>query len=120
MSNNLFHKTYHLADIHNDPAIYPNPEQWDPSRYFPARAEDKKVQYGYLGWGVGRHPCLGMRFAKLEMNVIIAHFLATFDEYHLCNRAGEAVRGLPKVNIQGHAASKPDRPVYLKVHRREK
>jgi hypothetical protein len=61
-----------------------------------------------------------MRFAKLEMNVIIAHFLATFDEYHLCNRAGEAVRGLPEVNTQHHTSSKPDRPVYLKVHQREK
>jgi hypothetical protein len=61
-----------------------------------------------------------MRFAKLEMNVIIAHFLATFDEYHLCDRTGEAVHGLPKVDIQGHSASKPTRLVYLKVHRREK
>ena len=61
-----------------------------------------------------------MRFAKLEMNLIIAHFLATFDEYHLCNRAGEPVSGLPRVDVQGHVASKPIRPVYFKVHRREK
>ena len=61
-----------------------------------------------------------MRFAKLEINVIIAHFLATFDEYHLCDRTGEVAHGLPKVNFQGHAASKPSRPVYLKVRRREK
>jgi hypothetical protein len=61
-----------------------------------------------------------MRFAKLEINVIIAHFLAMFGEYHLCNRAGEDVRGLPKVNVQGHVARKPDRPIYLKVHREEK
>ena len=60
-----------------------------------------------------------MKFAKLEMNIIIAHFLATFDEYHLCDRTGEVVRGLPKVNVEGHGASKPSRPVYLKVHRRE-
>jgi cytochrome P450 len=114
------HQIYHLGSTHQNHDIYPNPEQWDPSRYFPERAEDKKVQYGYAGWGLGRHPCLGMRFAKLEMNVITAHFLATFDEYHLCDRAGEAVRGLPRVDVQGHAASKPSRPVYLKVHRREK
>jgi cytochrome P450 len=109
-----------MASAHQDPTIYPNPEQWDPSRYFPERAEDKKVPYGWVGWGVGRHPCVGMRFAKLEMNIIIAHFLATFDEYHLCDHTGEVVHGLPKVNIEGHIASKPSRPVYLKVHRREK
>jgi hypothetical protein len=61
-----------------------------------------------------------MRFAKLEINVIVAHFLAMFDEYHLCNQAGERVRDLPKVNLQGHAASMPDWPIYLKVHRGEK
>jgi hypothetical protein len=61
-----------------------------------------------------------MRFAKLEMNVIIAYFLATFDEYHLCDRAGEAVRGLPPVDVEGHTAIKPVRPVFLKLHPRAK
>lgn len=37
--------------------IYPNPKVWDPSRYLPGRAEDKKVEHGYLGWGTGLHPC---------------------------------------------------------------
>ena len=60
-----------------------------------------------------------MRFAKLETNVIIAHFLAMFDEYHLCDANGEAVARLPLSNLQAHATSKPDRPVYSKVHRRE-
>jgi cytochrome P450 len=48
---------YHLGDVHLNPEIYPNPKQWDPSRYFPEKAEDKKRPMGYLGWGVGRHPC---------------------------------------------------------------
>ena len=75
---------YHLADTHMDPEIYAQPcvsrirpffvlvgademlrildsEKWDPSRYLPDREEDKKVTYGWLGWGVARHPCLGMR-----------------------------------------------------------
>lgn len=112
-------QAYHFSICHLDPSIYPDPEQWDPSRYFPERAEDKKAPYAHTGWGVGRHPCLGMKFAKLEMNVIIAHFLAMFDEYHLCNRAGKAVHGLPKVDLEAYVASKPRSPVYLKVHRRE-
>ena len=86
---------------------------------FPERAEDKKVSFGYLGWEAGRHPCLGMRFANLETNVIIAHFLATFDEYHLCDASGEAVPGLPQPDFEAHATSKPAQPVYLKVHWKE-
>jgi cytochrome P450 len=49
--------TYHIDDIHLDPTVYKDPEKWDPSRYLPDRAEDKKKPLSYLGWGVGRHPC---------------------------------------------------------------
>lgn len=44
--------TYPVGDIHYDPQLYPNPDEWDPSRYMPERAEDKKIQYGYMGWGL--------------------------------------------------------------------
>jgi cytochrome P450 len=49
--------TYATGDIHLDPEIYPDPHKWDPARYFPERAEDKKKEYAFVGWGVGRHPC---------------------------------------------------------------
>lgn len=49
--------TYALDDLHFDPAIYTDPYTWDPSRFLPDRAEDKKVPLGYLGWGIGRHFC---------------------------------------------------------------
>jgi len=48
---------YPLADIHHDPEVYDQPEEWNPSRYLPDRQEDKKKPYAYLGWGMGRHPC---------------------------------------------------------------
>lgn len=38
-----YYVAYHLADIHHDESVYPNPERWDPGRYLPDRAEDKKV-----------------------------------------------------------------------------
>jgi cytochrome P450 len=38
-----YYVTYPLADIHHDESIYPDPERWDPGRYLPNRAEDKKV-----------------------------------------------------------------------------
>lgn len=34
---------------------------FDPTRFLPDRAEDKKVPHAFLGWGSGRHPCLGMK-----------------------------------------------------------
>jgi cytochrome P450 len=50
--------TYATGDIHLDPEVYREPHKWDPSRYLPERAEDKKKDvHGFVGWGVGRHPC---------------------------------------------------------------
>lgn len=53
-----------MADIHMNPSVYKDPSKWDPSRYDEDRAEDKKVPLAYLGWGGGRHPCLGMRVSS--------------------------------------------------------
>lgn len=61
---------YHFNDTHQDPSIYPNPTRWDPSRYSEDKAEDKKKQYAYLGWGVGRHPCC--KLLSLPDNLRIA------------------------------------------------
>ena len=51
--------------MHHDTTIYPDSDKWDPSRYLPERAEDKKAELGWLGWGVGRHPCLGMKVSLI-------------------------------------------------------
>lgn len=48
---------YLLDDVHFNPEVYTEPNKWDPGRYLPDRAEDKKTPLSYLGWGVGRHPC---------------------------------------------------------------
>lgn len=52
---------YHLNDVHRDENVYPDAEKWDPERYLPDRAEDKKKERAFIGWGAGLHPCLGMR-----------------------------------------------------------
>lgn len=44
--------TLTTADIHYHPAIYTNPDEWDPDRYLPGREEDKKQSYAWMGRGV--------------------------------------------------------------------
>ncbi|CAM1502719.1 Fc.00g074950.m01.CDS01 [Cosmosporella sp. VM-42] len=78
---------YLMDDTHFSEEIYEDPWRWDPGRFLPSRAEDKKVPNAYLGWGTGLHPCLGTRFAKLEIIVSTALFMAYFD-FHLCNEDG--------------------------------
>ena len=44
---------YPLADVHLDPEIYSQPNEFDPDRYTPGREEDKKGTFSYLAWGAG-------------------------------------------------------------------
>lgn len=105
---------YWPDEVHMDESLYPDPLRFDPGRYFENRAEDKKVQHGYLGWGAGRHPCLGMRFAKLEMAVITAYFVAMFD-FELSDKDGNLSTKAPRpVSRNQKQAEKPKEPVYLR------
>ncbi|OLN96091.1 Obtusifoliol 14-alpha demethylase 2 [Colletotrichum chlorophyti] len=131
--------TYAVADLHLDPEIYADPLKWDPARYLPDRAEDKKKSvHGFLGWGTGRHPCckfkfliipfvdsadvvcvVGVRFAKLEQNIITAYFIASFD-FHLENKSGDKLAVPPQTDFDRHTAYKPNPPVFLRVAPKEK
>lgn len=103
--------TYLVGDVHQDPAVYPDPLKWDPFRYI-ERAEDKKVHNGAIMWGVSRHPCLGMRFAKLENNLITAFFLAYFDDLQAHDSTGRLFEPPPpEMNL--HAAHRPQVPTWL-------
>ncbi|TQN66212.1 Obtusifoliol 14-alpha demethylase [Colletotrichum shisoi] len=105
---------YATGDIHLDPQVYPDPLKWDPARYLPDRAEDKKKPDAFVGWGAGRHPCLGVRFAKLEQNIITAYFIASFD-FSLEDEKGTKLTTPPQVDVERHSAHKPDPPQFLRV-----
>lgn len=107
---------YLIDDVHMDPEVYTDPESFDPGRF--ERGEDKKVPFGYLGWGVGRHPCLGMKFAKLEMMIIGAIFVAMFD-YEALDAEGNPLKKPPPIDRQRFTAHKPSQKVKLRYTVRE-
>ena len=43
------------TSVHFDPAVYTNPTEFDPGRFEKGREEDKKVTFGFLGWGAGAY-----------------------------------------------------------------
>lgn len=110
--------TYPLYDIHMDPSVYPDPGKWDPARYTEPRNEDKKAPMTFVGWGAGRHPCLGMKFAKLEQNVIVAYWVAMFD-FSLCDEKGRPTQVLPRSDRNGWTAGKPTPGCRLRFKVRE-
>ncbi|KAG9081346.1 hypothetical protein FRC06_005626, partial [Ceratobasidium sp. 370] len=76
---------YLLGETHDNPDIYPEPSKFNPGRF--EQGQDKAQVHAFLGWGVGRHPCPGRRFAQYEIKAIFAMFLASY-EYEVVNSKG--------------------------------
>uniref|UniRef100_A0A0D2YKP8 Cytochrome P450 6A1 n=2 Tax=Fusarium oxysporum TaxID=5507 RepID=A0A0D2YKP8_FUSOF len=97
---------YLTDNCHFNPDIYSEPLKWDPDRYATGRAEDKKGQYAYLGWGVGRHSCLGMTAARMEVTMVVAFFVTLFD-FHLLDEKGKRTDTVPMPDRNRFGAGKP-------------
>ncbi|KAB8346184.1 hypothetical protein FH972_023230 [Carpinus fangiana] len=109
---------YNIADVHYNPRIFNSPTTWDPSRYDDDRAEDKKAPHSFVGWGSGAHPCLGVRMAKIEHNIMVAHFLAMFD-WELCAIDGSLMDTMPLPDLNSWTATKPKTPTRLRYTMKE-
>jgi cytochrome P450 len=81
---------YNTGDVHYSEKLYPNPMKWDPERWQEDRQESKQEAYGYIGWGLGRHPCIGMRWAKIQQNMLLAYALALY-EWSGCDANGDNI-----------------------------
>ena len=55
-----------------------NPKTFDPLRFSPERAEDKKHFYQWLPFGGGHHKCIGLNFAELQSKIFLFHFLRNY------------------------------------------
>ncbi|CAI6100637.1 unnamed protein product [Clonostachys chloroleuca] len=109
---------YLFNDVHKNPDIYTESHKFDPTRYFHDRAEDKKMNHTYLGWGSGRHPCLGMRFAKLEMVLCNAYFFAMFDFEPSGKDGSLRTEPVPPVDVKLLQIRKPDDPIFIRYRPR--
>lgn len=56
-----------LLQLHRDPAVYPDPERFDPQRFL----NDKPSTYSWVPFGGGTRRCVGAAFANMEMDVVL-------------------------------------------------
>ena len=61
------------------PEVFADADAFDPDRFAPGREEDKKARFSMITFGGGRHACIGMTFAYLQVKTIWAWLLRHWD-----------------------------------------
>ncbi|HSG20983.1 MAG TPA: cytochrome P450, partial [Burkholderiaceae bacterium] len=60
-----------------DPALWPDPERFDPGRFAPERSAERP-RFAYFPFGGGPHQCIGQGFALLEAALVLATVLQRY------------------------------------------
>jgi cytochrome P450/NADPH-cytochrome P450 reductase len=67
----------HLGSLHYNEDIYPNPNEFDPSRWTPEE-EQKRSRFAWLPFSTGPRSCIGMALALQEAKTILGMLLHRF------------------------------------------
>jgi sterol 14-demethylase len=67
------------AVSHRIPQVFAHPEHYDPDRFAPPREEDRRQPFGLIGFGGGKHRCIGLAFAYQQVKVIWSVLLRRYD-----------------------------------------
>ncbi|MEV6235664.1 cytochrome P450 [Lentzea sp. NPDC051838] len=91
--------------VHHDPALYPDPDVFDPDRWLPERSAGLS-RGAYLPFGAGNRLCMGEGFAWTEMAVVLATVaqrwrLVPVPDHEVRTRIGTLVEpdGLPMIPV---------------------
>jgi sterol 14-demethylase len=57
------------------PEVFKNPDEFEPERFAAPRNEHKTHAFAYLGFGGGKHGCLGQNFGLLQVKTIVSILL---------------------------------------------
>ncbi|KAI9287391.1 cytochrome P450, partial [Umbelopsis sp. AD052] len=71
------HVNVDLNALHHNPKIYPNPDEFDPSRWTPEE-EQKRSRFAWLPFSTGPRACIGMALALQEAKTILGMLLHRF------------------------------------------
>lgn len=104
---------YPFADVHLSAELYPDPWRFDPGRL------PSKMPFAWVGWGAGASVCLGQRLARLELKLVAAVLLLTF-ELELVDTRGRVLQGadVPRPDWNDALHCRPTEPCTLRYRSR--
>jgi cytochrome P450 len=98
-----------IHHIHHDERWWPDPEDFDPMRFFADAAKDRP-RSAYLPFGGGRRICIGQSFALMEM-VLMAAIMSQRFTFDVCPE--------PPVELEATLTLRPKRGVHVIARSRE-
>ncbi|MCY4170003.1 MAG: cytochrome P450 [Bacteroidetes bacterium] len=99
------------AVSHRLPELFKDPEKFHPQRFDEPRKEHKQHHYSLIGFGGGKHQCMGKHFAYMQLKAIWTVLLDSFDFFN--------INGVPAPNY-GSWVTGPKEPCMIRYRRRTK
>ncbi|MGI8912572.1 MAG: cytochrome P450 [Chloroflexota bacterium] len=97
-----------IAATHRLPAIFPNPDCFDPDRFAPPRDEERRTPYALATFGGGARICIGINFAQIEVKALAASVLRRFQLEPLSPNRPEQLAGITAFVPEGiHVRATP-------------
>jgi cytochrome P450 len=101
--------TFSPYAMHRDPALYPDPDRFDPDRWT-GDHKQRESRASYLPFAAGNRSCIGEGFAWTEMLIIMANLLSRWTLHPV---PGHAIRP------QAHGTLRPS-PLTMRLEERNR
>lgn len=99
-----------IYSIHQDPKIWPQPEQFKPER-FSAEEKANRHPMAYMPFGSGPRNCIGMRLALLEVKVAVVKILQSLEFVTIKETESP-------LKLKSISTLSPANPMYLGIQKR--